>query len=81
MEHPCQYKVRVATKGDSKRPMIAVFAEYIDAVNFAAAESKGRYNFSNKTVIAYQRNGRIALKFRQGGRVFKAPLPEVERWN
>ena len=64
MNHPCKFKVRVHTRGETKRPMIAVFAEYVDAVNFAHAESKGRHQ--GNTVIAYKSDGRVGHKFRNG---------------
>ncbi len=64
--NPCQYNVYLKTKGDNKRKMLASFADRTDAVNFAFAESDGRYDSPEYTLIALDIDRKVFRKYNQG---------------
>ena len=69
MSSPLQYKVRMRERGNPKLVYLANFRCRVDAVNYAAAESRGRYNGDIATVIAYDADGKVFMKFHRGERV------------
>lgn len=69
MSHPCPFKVFKRIRGDSRKHMIARFAELADAVNWAIECSSGRFGWSGGNqvqVIVYGSDGRVSARFKRG---------------
>lgn len=50
------YKVYIRKKGSQKKTMVAGFANRVDAVNYAHAESIGLYRRESNTILLIMNN-------------------------
>ena len=69
MRHPCQYPVYLRRVGETKKIMLAVFADRTDAVNFAYGKSRGQYNGPRDHLLVLNQDRKIFMKLRQGAQV------------
>ncbi len=60
------YSVYRRTPGGKKREQLAKFADFTDAVNYAHAQSVGKYKGDNLT--AHWADGKVAHRFVNGER-------------
>ncbi|MEE8428310.1 MAG: hypothetical protein V3S33_02250 [Gammaproteobacteria bacterium] len=63
------YKVYYRERGESKKDLMAKFAERVDAVNFAYACSNGRFGqMENVSMLVIDGKGKVNWRYVQGVR-------------
>ncbi len=68
MSSPLQYKVYLRIKGESKKQYMANFRKRVDSINYGYDISRGAYKSPDITVICYNLDNKIMVKYVEGTR-------------